>query len=169
MRGRVTGFCLVATVGLAMAIGAQEPGPYNPSAARAGSAVADAQIKVADEIKATGCLTKDATGGFELTKATVAVAAWYSDKAAKITGGKTAPATSVTTFGLQNGTGLDAHVGHQVEITGIPGAATANVDPTPDTIGGRGGTGGIVPKSVARFKNPQINVKAVKMIATSCS
>jgi len=138
--------------------------------------VKTAEINVSDQVKAIGCLARDDRGRFLLNDAAVEVTPYISPNATGSngpTGGdKTSkPFPSKTSFTLKFD-GLDQHVGHTIEVTGKLEPATANLEPTPDTIGGRGrpvtqesGT----PKPVPRLDRPHMNVASMKMIATSCT
>ena len=85
--------------------------------------------------------------------------------------------------------GLDAHVGHKVEIAGVIQPQTANVPPSPDTIvrygtgpgtatGAPAATGAQAasgaqgaaeqPRFVPRLNNPELDNKPLKMVSTSC-
>ena len=167
------GFSLAVVCGLAAAAGAQNV-PGNPS--RPGMPVKTAEIIVSDEVKAIGCLARDDRGRFLLNDAAVEVTPYLSPNATAAngpTGGsKTSkPFSSKTSFTLKFD-GLDQHIGHAIEVTGKLEPATANLDPTPDTIGGRRGNateGGGTAKFVQRLDRPHMNVVSMKMISTSCS
>jgi len=137
--------------------------------------VKNAEINPSDEVKAIGCLARDQRGTFLLNDAAVEVTPYLSPKATGAngpTGGdKTSkPFPSETSFTLKFD-GLDQHVGHAIEVTGKLEPATANLEPTPDTVVVRGGnvTQGSGPaKSVPRLDRPHMNVVSMKMISTSC-
>ena len=172
MMPRGTGFSAALVCGLVAAAGAQNV-PGNPS--RPGMPVKTAEISVSDEVKAIGCLAKDERGRFLLNDAAVEVTPYLAPNATGAngpTGGsKTSkPFSSKTSFTLKFD-GLDQHDGHTIEVTGTLDAATANLEPTPDTIGGRGGfatQGGDTAKTVLRLDRPHMNVVSMKMISTSC-
>ena len=164
MTARVTMFVIASMMGPAIAAGGQNI-PGNPS--RPGNPVKSEAIKVSDEIKATGCLTKNTAGIFQLKSPTLETNPWYSPAGAKAVGAPS-PIESNTTFELRNGTGLDAHLGHRIEVTGTLEPGSANTPPTPDTIGGPGGTVGVPPHSVPRLDFPKLNVKSMKMVAARC-
>jgi hypothetical protein len=171
---RGAGFSVAVVCGLVATAGAQNI-PGNPS--RPGMPVKTAEINVSDEVKAIGCLAKDERGRFLLNDAAVEVTPYLSQNATGAngpTGGsKTSkPFASKTSFTLKFD-GLDQHVGHTIEVTGKLEPATANLEPTPDTIGGRGrsetqtqGSGTATP--VPRLDRPHMNVASMKMISTSC-
>jgi hypothetical protein len=133
------------------------------------------EINVSDEVKAIGCLAKDERGRFLLNDAAVEVTPYLSPKATGAngpTGGsKTSkPFSSKTSFTLKFD-GLDQHVGHTIEVTGRLEPATANLDPTPDTVAARGRNvtqGTDTPKSVQRLDRPHMNIVSMKMISTTC-
>ncbi len=170
---KVAGSCIALVFGVAATAGAQSI-PGNPS--RPGMPVKNAEVVVSDEVKAVGCLSKDGSGRFLLNDAAVEVTPYLSPNATGAhgpTGGSptSKPFASKTSFTLKFN-GLDLHVGHTIEVTGTLDPATANLDPTPDTIGGRGGnvsTGGDAAKTVSRIVPPHMNVVSMKMIATRCS
>jgi hypothetical protein len=171
---KVAGSCIALIFGLTATAGTQNV-PGNPS--RPGMPVKNAEIAVSDDVTAVGCLSKDSsTGRFLLNDAAVEVTPYMSSNATKAngpTGGSqtSKPFASKTSFTLKFN-GLDQHVGHTIEVTGKLDPATANVDPTPDTIGGRGGNvsaAGDAVKTVPRYVRPNMNVALLKMIATSCS
>ena len=173
MMPRGTGFSVAVACGLAATAWAQNV-PGNPS--RPGMPVKTAEIIVSDEVKAIGCLAKDERGRVLLNDAAVEVTPYLSPNATGAngpTGGSTTskPFSSKTSFTLKFD-GLDQHVGHTIEVVGKLDPATANLEPTPDTIGGRGGTvtqGGGTVKTVPRLDRPHMNVVSMKMISTSCS
>ena len=172
MMPRSTGFSVAVVCGLAATAGAQNV-PGNPS--RPGMPVKSVEINVSDEVKAIGCVAKDERGRFLLNDAAVEVTPYLSPKATGAngpTGGsKTSqPFSSKTSFTLKFD-GLDQHIGHTIEVTGKLEPATANLEPTPDTIA-RGRTvtqGGDTAKLVPRLDRPHMNVVSMKMVSTSCS
>jgi len=172
MMPRVSGFSLAVVCGLVATAGAQNV-PGNPS--RPGMPVKTAEINPSDEVKAIGCLAKDERGRFLLNDAAVEVTPYLSPNATGANGpigGSTTskPFSSKTSFTLKFD-GLDQHVGHTIEVTGKLDPATANLDPTPDTVGGRGGNvtqGGDTAKTVPRLDRPHMNVVSMKMISASC-
>jgi hypothetical protein len=118
------------------------------------------------EITVTGCLAQgaDATH-YSLLKATPPQTVGTTGATAT-TGSTAAPGTEVltVTYDLVGGTDLKAHLGHKVEVTGtaIPPSAAKTTDtakePAPRNAMGRG----------SEFQGA-MNVKSVKMIASSCS
>jgi len=134
--------------------------------------VKTAEISVSDEVKAIGCLAKDERGRFLLNDAAVEVTPYLAPNATGAngpTGGsKTSkPFSSKTSFTLKFD-GLDRHVGHTIEVTGKLDPATANLEPTPDTVGRSGGSVTQTAKVVPRLDRPHMNVVSMKMISTSC-
>jgi hypothetical protein len=174
MMPRGAGFSLAVAWGLAAATAGAQNVPGNPS--RPGMPVKTAEIIVSDEVKAIGCLARDDRGRFLLNDAAVEVTPYLSPNATRAngpTGGdKTSkPFSSKTSFTLKFD-GLDQHVGHTIEVTGKLDPATANLEPTPDTVAGRGRTvtqGADTPKLVPRLDRPHMNVVSMKMISTSCA
>jgi hypothetical protein len=171
MMPRGAGFSVAVACGLAATAWAQNV-PGNPS--RPGMPVKTAEIIVSDEVKAIGCLARDDRGRFLLNDAAVEVTPYISPNATGAngpTGGsKTSkPFSSKTSFTLKFD-GLDRHVGHTIEVTGKLEPATANLEPTPDTIArGRPVTqGSDTAKLVPRLDRPHMNVVSMKMISTSC-
>ena len=172
MSPRGAGFSVAVACGLAAAAGAQNV-PGNPS--RPGMPVKTAEIVVSDEVKAIGCLAKDERGNFLINDAAVEVTPYLSPKATgangPTAGSQTSkPFPSKTSFTLKFD-GLDQHVGHTIEVTGKLEPATANLEPTPDTIA-RGRTvtqGGDTAKLVPSLDRPHMNVVSMKMVSTSCS
>ena len=171
MMPRVAGVSLMVVCGLVATAAAQNI-PGNPS--RPGMPVKTAEMNPSDEVKAIGCLVKDERGRFLINDAAVEVTPYLSPKATGAngpTGGsKTSkPFSSKTSFTLKFD-GLDQHVGHTIEVTGKLEPATANLEPTPDTIA-RGRTvtqGSDTSKLVPRLDRPHMNVVSMKMISTSC-
>jgi hypothetical protein len=172
MMPRGAGFSLAVACGLAAATAGAQNVPGNPS--RPGLPVKTAEITVSDEVKAIGCLAKDERGRFLLNDAAVEVTPYLAPNATRAngpTGGsKTSkPFSSKTSFTLKFD-GLDQHIGHTIEVTGKLDPATANLEPTPDTIG-RDGTvtqkGGTA-KTVPRLDRPHMNVVSMKVVSTIC-
>ena len=123
-----------------------------------------------NEVTVTGCLSKDASGGYMLTNA-------REDKAGTTTGttGTTSTTESSrmsdrgTTFKLEGGSDLDRHVGHKIAVTGKTewksGMSTSNPPKTSTTTG----TTGSAASTTSDANHPQLDVTSVKMISSSCS
>jgi hypothetical protein len=146
---------------------------------RPGVPVEKPAIDPSQEIVATGCLVKEADN-YELRNAAVLIKPWVAPGVNPDAVGTPAPSPSKTIFRLMHTEGLDAHVGHKVEIAGVIQPQTANVPPSPDTIV-RSGTGpgtanvpaagaqsAEQPRFVPRLNNPELDNKPLKMISTNC-
>ena len=139
--------------------------PGNPS--RAGNPITTEIIKVSDEVTATGCLSKNDSGVFQLKNAGIEVRPWMDPQAEKILG-KSVAMKSTTTVDLKDAPELDSHLGQGIEVTGVLAPGSANTPPTPDTIGGPGGTTGVPVGGVARFDRPKLQVKSLKEVNSAC-
>jgi hypothetical protein len=147
---------------------------------RPGVPVEKPAIDPPQEIVAIGCLIKEGDN-YELRNSAVLIKPWIAPGLKPDAVGTPAPSPSKTVFRLMHTEGLDAHVGHKVEIAGVIQPQTANVPPSPDTIV-RPGTGpgtantptagaqsGDQPRFVPRLNNPELDNKPLKMVSTSCS
>jgi hypothetical protein len=152
--------CGAATVGAAQNI------PGNPS--RPGNPVMTEQYQVNDEVKITGCVTKTAAGVFQMKNPVLETRPWFNAAGEK-TVGQPQPVKSGTTFLLGTSSELPKHLNHRVEILGTLDPGSANTPPTPETIGGPGGTTGLSSGAVPRLDLPKMNIKTLKMLSTSCS
>ena len=153
---------------------------------RPGVPVEKPAIDPSQEIVAIGCLAKDGDN-YELRNSAVLIRPWVAPGLKPDTVGAPAPSPSKTVFRLMHKEGLDAHVGHKVEIAGVIQPQTANLPPSPDTIvrsgtgpgtatapgaaQGAGGAQGAAepPRFVPRLNNPELDNKPLKMVSTSCS
>jgi hypothetical protein len=147
----------------AATLAAQQTAPAQPQGG---------QLTASDQIKATGCVAKNAQGAFTLTNAAIEVTPYIGPGGAPARG-TPKPQESKTTFILQNGTNLDAHVGHKVTITGKVGPASAtsadSVEvPAPPAPEGRGGRAGGARGGSQRMYVPRLEVQALTMVAPSC-
>jgi hypothetical protein len=106
---------------------------------RPGVPVDKPAIDPSPEIVAIGCLVKEGDN-YELRNSAVLIKPWLAPGLKPDAVGTPAPSPSKTVFRLMHKEGLDAHVGHKVEIVGVIQPQTANVPPSPDTIV-RPGTG----------------------------
>ena len=140
--------------------------PGNPS--RPGNPITTEQYHVSDEVKIAGCLSKNASGVFQMKNPVIETQPWFSEAGAK-TVGKPQPIKSATTFLLGSSSELEAHFNHRIEVTGTLDPGSANTPQTPDTIGGPGGTTGVSRGAVPRLDFPKVNIKAVKMLSATCS
>jgi hypothetical protein len=172
MTSKATGTGLAVVLGCVMSVGAQQRPNAPPG-------VQNAANNPTDQIKATGCLSKDTSGKFVLSGASIEVAPWSAPNAPAAKSA-TAPGAlpSKTAFVLQNGVNLDQHVSHKIEVTGKVAPASANVAPdSPDIVvpppqaepAGRGAAGAGRAGGTTRTYLPALTVQSVKMIATSCS
>jgi len=166
---------LAALSGSLAGVAAQEPGTQP----KAGVPVEQPKIEPSPQIIATGCLTKDADR-FLLKDAAIEITPWVAVGARNnghgAPGGPGAPkaSPSKTVFALQNVRGLETHVGHRIQVTGVVAPATANLPPSPDTIAGREYKGVPQPTvpgpaAITRLAPPSLDNKDVRMIAASCS
>ena len=142
--GVIVGRVLAAAAMIALSSGvvrAQAPAPKPALAAP-------------DEVKATGCVSKDEQGQFTLQNAAIEVQPYYGAGAAAAKG-TSKPQASGTTFILKGGTNLAIHAGHKVTVVGKvePGSATS---------------GGV---SIGRSQMvyvPRLAVQSVTALAASC-
>ena len=174
---------VLCTAGLAAQGAGTQPRPGVP--------VDKPAIDPSQEIVAIGCLVKEGDN-YELRNSAVLIKPWVAPGLKPDTVGTPAPSPSKTAFRLMHKEGLDAHVGHKVEIAGVIQPQTANVPPSPDTIvrpgtgpgtatapaaAGAPGTGSAAsgaqaaeqPRFVPRLNNPELDNKPLKMVSTSCS
>ena len=128
MSRTVTAFCIAAVFGIVPALWAGAPN----------SPQATATMSSPQNVKVTGCVGKDDKGVFTLTSARVEPAPGAGTIADSL--------KNLTTFQLE-GTGLDPHISHKVEIDGsavappppaappatAPAAAPARATPAPPT------------------------------------
>ena len=153
---------------------------------RPGVPVEKPAIDPSQEIVAIGCLVKEGDN-YELRNSAVLIRPWVAPGLKPDTVGTPAPSPSKTVFRLMHTEGLDAHVGHKVEIVGVIQPQTANVPPSPDTIvrpgtgpgtastpaaGAQGASGAQgsaeQPRFVPRLNNPELDNKPLKMVSASC-
>ena len=155
---------------------------------RQGVPVDKPAIDPSQEIVAIGCLVKEGDN-YELRNSAVLIRPWVAPGLKPDAVGTPAPSPSTTIFRLMHQEGLDAHIGHKVEIAGIIQPQTANVPPSPDTIvrygtgpgtatGAPAATGAQAasgaqgaaeqPRFVPRLNNPELDNKPLKMVSTSC-
>ena len=169
---------VLCTAGLAAQGAGTQPRPGVP--------VEKPAIDPSQEIVAIGCLVKEGDN-YELRNSAVLIKPWVAPGVKPDAVGTPAPSPSKTIFRLMHKEGLDAHVGHKVEIAGVIQPQTANVPPSPDTIvrpgtgpgtatapAAAGAPGGAQasaeqPRFVPRLNNPELDNKPLKMVSTSCS
>ena len=137
-------------------------------------AIEKPQIDPPQEITATGCLAKDA-GRFLLKDVAIEITPWVAPTVRNTSSGSSKPSASKTVFALQNPQGLEAHVGHHIQVRGVVAPATANLPPSPDTIAPARGFNGVPqptfpgPAAVTRIAHPGLDNKDLLMIAPSCA
>jgi hypothetical protein len=176
----------VATLAMVACIGAALAAQGAGTQPRPGVPVDKPAIDPSQEIVAIGCLVKEGDN-YELRNSAVLIRPWVAPGLKPDAVGTPAPSPSKTVFRLMHKEGLDAHVGHKVEIAGVIQPQTANVPPSPDTIvragtgpgtatapAAAGAPGGAQatpeqPRFVPRLNNPELDNKPLKMVSTSCS
>jgi hypothetical protein len=183
-RGRSTLTTLALVVFCGAGLAAQGAGTQP----RPGVPVEKPAIDPSPEIIAIGCLAKEGDN-YELRNSSVLIRPWVAPGLKPDAVGTPAPSPSKTVFRLMHKEGLEAHVGHKVEIAGVIQPQTANVPPSPDTIvrpgtgpgtatapaatGAQGASGAQAgtekPRFVPRLNNPELDNKPLKMVSTSCS
>lgn len=165
MSRTVIGMCMAAAFGVAT-LAAQ-------STATSTAQTQDRTMSKSDNITVSGCLQKDARGGFVLNNAQIDTSADKSSSSYGSAGttGTTGSAASTTTASTSPSTwkldgsssDLEAHVGHKIQVTGKEMPA-----PAPET-GATAGTTGTTGTSTAMDHSRSLDVKSVKMVASSCS
>jgi len=178
----------VATLAILVCGGAALAAQGAGTQPRPGVPVEKPAIDPSQEIVAIGCLVKEGDN-YELRNSAVLIRPWVAPGVKPDAVGTPAPSPSKTVFRLMHKEGLDAHVGHKVEIAGVIQPQTANVPPSPDTIvrpgtgpgtatapaaagtqGASGAQGAAEqPRFVPRLNNPELDNKPLKMVSTSCS
>jgi len=177
----------VTTLGILVFCGAALAAQGAGTQPRPGVPVEKPAIDPSQEVVAIGCLVKEGDN-YELRNSAVLIKPWVAPGLKPDAVGTPAPSPSKTVFRLMHKEGLDAHVGHKVEIAGVIQPQTANVPPSPDTIvrpgtgpgtastpaagaQGAGGAQGAAeqPRFVPRLNNPELDNKPLKMVSTSCS
>ena len=181
-RGRLSAVTVLAVAVLCSARLVAQGAGTQP---RPGVPVDKPAIDPSQEIVAIGCLAKEGDN-YELRNSAVLIRPWVAPGLKADIVGAPAPSPSKTIFRLMHKEGLDAHVGHKVEIAGVIQPQTSNVPPSPDTIvrsgtgpgtatapGAQGASGAQgaaeQPRFVPRLNNPELDNKPLKMVSTSCS
>jgi hypothetical protein len=153
-----TGLGFAMAIGLAATLGAQTPTSSRPTT-----------TDKDHDVTVTGCLAKAAAGGFQLTNARVEPASSTTTTAAGST--TTATGTTGTTgvpgapmsWMVSGDNDLEKHVGHKVSLTGKtewdPAMKSSTPPPTTTTATGSTTTAG---------SEPRLDVKSIKMVATTC-
>ena len=160
-------------VGLVATLGAQSPNAPNPtsSASQPATAQVAASSTSTSEVKATGCLAKDASGSFLLNSAMVEpptpAPTATSGTAGAVAGASAIPSAikNATSFKLQ-GTGLDSYVDQKVEVNGMASVATAAASSAGTAAGSSSATGAAGTTSASAAN---LTVKSVKMVSANCS
>lgn len=180
------GSSLAAAMALAVSLGAQTT-----------TTTPQTQTADRDNIAVTGCLQRDASGGYVLQNAQIDKSATSpsTTTAGTTTGttGTTGTTTTTTTAGSEasgmsgtrgaswklegSSSELDSHVGHKVTVSGrelpasssSPTATTTTTGTTATT--GTTGTTAITGEDQKRSAAPErrLDVQSVKMISSSCS
>jgi len=211
-----TGFCVAAVLGCIATAGAQTPNPPQTSTDQRPAASDQAK-----DITITGCLAKSADGGYTLNNArmdnamgdhasttagTSTTTGTSGTSATGTTAGSTttgataagSPAASAASgmnaaaTWVLSGNDLDKHVGHQIQVTGRAGSATAGSNAagttagttasgtsgttsatgtsgTTSATGTSGTTSGTSSSDASRANAKRLDVQSVKMISASCS
>ena len=77
------------------------------------------------DITATGCLARERRS-VPLKNVAVEIKPWVQKNCAEPRPGAPRPSPSQTVFVLRNPQGLEKHVGHRIQVSGVVGPATAN-------------------------------------------
>jgi hypothetical protein len=169
------GTCVAVAFALVASLGAQT----SPPSQTRSSAMSDK-----DNISVTGCLQKDASGGYILANAHIDTSAATSSSTA--TGSSSTstatgttgmtPTTPGATWKLEGNTAdLDSHVGHKVTVTGKESAASgSSSSSTSPAATSATGTTGTATAEEQKSKSEsasskKLEVKSVKMLSSSCS
>jgi hypothetical protein len=137
------------------------------------TSTAQTTMSKSDNITISGCLQKDARGGFVLNNAQIDTSADKSSSSygsagtAGTTGSAATTATasaSAATWKLEGSSSdLEEHIGHKIQVTGKEKPAAA------PEMGATTGTTGTTGTSAAMDHSRNLDVKSVKMVASSCS
>jgi len=191
MKKTVTGVCIAAAFGFVVSVGAQTT--------TSGTTAATTTTSDSHDLTVVGCLQRGSDGNYLLTNARMDGAndrssatgttgttssTTTSGSTTSSTPRSTSPATTAT-WSLRGGNDLDKHVGHTIQVTGRALAAggseadttagttgsTASASGTSSTTGTSGSATTTTPddpqSSTSSAK--KLDVKSVKMIASSCS
>jgi len=164
MSRTVIGMCMAAAFGIATL-----------AAQSTSTSTAQTTMSKSDNITVSGCLQKDARGGFVLNNAQIDTS---TDKSSSSYGSSTttgttgSAATSTTASSSMSSTwklegsssDLEEHIGHKIQVTGKEKPAAA-----PETGATTTGTTGTTGTSTAMDHSRSLDVKSVKMVAASCS
>jgi hypothetical protein len=130
----------------------------------------DRTMSKSSDLSVTGCLQKDASGGFVLSNAQIDSAdktsSSYGSTGTTGTTGSASTSTSTSmaaTWKLDgSASDLEEHVGHKISVTGKEKAKTPDASATTGTTGTTGAAS-------AMDHSRSLDVKSVKMVAPSCS
>ena len=143
------GFCVAATLGCIVTLGAQTSTTPTTTAQRA------PMTDKARDVTITGCLSRGADGKYMLTNARVdnpmgtstttgttgTTSAPTTTPGTTTATGTTAANAAAMSWALMGGTDLDKHVGHKIQVTGRTGwDSTMDHGRTPDTSAAAAGT-----------------------------
>jgi hypothetical protein len=162
--------CVAGLLGPPMHAAAQESGTQP----KAGVPIEKPTIDPSQEITATGCLAKEADR-FLLKDVAVEIKPWLAPTLRNTAPSSAKPSPSKTVLALQNPQGLEAHVGHRIQVRGVVAPATANLPPSPDTIAPARGFTGVPqptfpgPAAVPRLAPPSLDNIDIRMIAARCA
>jgi len=165
MSRTVFGMCMAAAFGVATL-----------AAQSTSTSTAQTTTMNKDNITVSGCLQKDARGGFVLNNAQIDTTADKSSSSygSSSTTGTTGSASSTSTSSMSASTwklegsssDLEEHIGHKIQVTGKERPA-ASPETGATTTGTTGTTG--TSSSTAMDHSRSLDVKSVKMVSSSCS
>jgi hypothetical protein len=163
MSRTVIGMCMAAAFGVATL-----------AAQSTATSTAQTTMSKSDNITVSGCLQKDARGGFVLNNAQIdtstdkSSSSYGSSSTTGTTGSATTSTTasaSASTWNLEGSSSdLEEHIGHKIQVTGKEKPAAP-----PETGATTTGTTGTTGTSTAMDHSRSLDVKSVKMVASSCS
>lgn len=181
MTGRTTGLCVAGIFGLAISLGAQTTT----------TAQTTSMDHNRDHIAVTGCLQRDANGGFILANARIDPSEHGGSSSTTTTTGTTGTTATTTTSGTTTAEGseahrmsenegtwklegsssdLDRHVGQRVTVTGREDSSSSSTATT-TTAGTTTGTTGTTGESEHHASSTErhLKVDSVKSASGSCS
>src|SRR5262249_46461766 len=115
MKRTASALCIAAAMAWGATLAAQQPGTR-----------ATTTDKASHDVSVTGCLAKDASGGFTLNNAKVDTgqSSTTTSSSSTTAAGTTTTSSTTTTSApamswmLMGGTDLEKHVGHKIQVTG---------------------------------------------------
>ncbi|HJZ77238.1 MAG TPA: hypothetical protein VKE51_36150 [Vicinamibacterales bacterium] len=185
MNRTAAGLCVATAMACAVSLGAQTP-TTTTTPQRSSTTT-----EKSHDVTVTGCLARDASGGYILNDARIDPAASSTTTApgSTTTAGATttAPPSASTSSAppmkwmLRGDSDLDKHVGEKVQVSGkttwdsamsraASGATTTTAQPDPTTTAGTTGT--VEQRRGERDTKgaePRLDVQSIKMIASHCS